>query len=299
MKTIQSLRLPLLLSACIILFLSSCTKQDLPLVADGSVDAVDQKEVSLFISSTHTEYQQVFLDIQKLEIKELASPDMQLGDNQLIGDLNTDDMIQSNDEFGAWKTCISAAGPTDLLSYANGNDFLLGNVYASNAISKIRVTLGENNYVIDHQGNRKPLLLDISNENSYYINLMQDDLDVYSGNQRIDLHIDIDLYKSIIDNGSSLEFTPHFRPYSISGYGEIKGNVLPVDVSTVVTVLDQNGFVTKSYPQSNGDFLFRGLIPDQVYTVKIEANGYQTQFIENLVAVKGSSISLDPVVLMR
>jgi hypothetical protein len=33
--------------------------------------------------------------------------------------------------------------------------------------------------------------------------------------------------------------------------------------------------------------------------VKIEANGYQTQFIENLVAVKGGSISLDPVVLMR
>jgi hypothetical protein len=278
---------------------TSCKKADLPSSPSGNMSPAVQKEFSVFLSDAPADLQHVFIDIQKVEIKELTSAEISLGDNSLLNDVNADDNVQTTDEFGTWRTIPFASQQIDVLALRNGNESLLGTALVRNTVSKVRITLGANSYAIDNQGNQKPLLLDLSNDQIYYINLTSDDIDEDPSTNKKEARIDFDLFKSISDNNGVLSLLPALRPFSISGYGEINGTVNPIDASATITVSDQEGIVAKTIAGPNGEFRIRGLKPGVAYSVTFEAETYITQTVQNVVTEKGKFTPIDPIVLIH
>jgi len=278
---------------------TSCKKADLPSSPSGNMSPAVQKEFSVFLSDAPADLQQVFIDIQKVEIKELTSAEISLGDNSLLNDVNADDNVQTTDEFGTWRTIPFASQQIDVLALRNGNESLLGTALVRNTVSKVRITLGANSYAIDNQGNQKPLLLDLSNDQIYYVNLTSDDIDEDPSTNKKEARIDFDLFKSISDNNGVLSLLPALRPFSISGYGEINGTVTPIDASATITVSDQEGIVAKTIAGPNGEFRIRGLKPGVAYSVTFEAETYITQTVQNVVTEKGKFTPIDPIVLIH
>lgn len=278
---------------------TSCKKADLSASPVGSISPTAQKELSVILSDAPADLQQVFIDIQKVEIKELTSAEISLGDNILQHDINSDDMGQTSDEFGTWKAIPFTAKQIDVLALRNGNESLLGTAFVRNTVNKVRITLGANNYAIDKQGNQKPLMLDLSNEQVYYVNLTSDDVDEDASSGKREVRIDFDLFKSISDNNGVLSLQPVLHPFSINGYGEINGKVSPLDANASITVQDQEGVVAKTIADINGEFRIRGLKPGVAYSVKFEAETYISQTVQNVVVEKGKFATIDPIVLIR
>ena len=299
MKTIQIVKRASASILCAALFLTSCKKADLPSSPSGGMNASPQKEFSVILADAPIDLQQVFIDIQKIEIKELTSSELVLGDNILFNDINADDNGKTSDEFGTWKTISFTPQQIDVLALRNGNETLLGSAMVRNTVSKVRITLGANSYAIDKQGNQKPLMLDLNNEQVYYVNLTSDDIDEDFGSNKKEARIDFDLFKSIADNNGMLSLTPVLHPFSTSGYGEISGNVNPTDANAIITVQDQEGVVAKTIAGANGDYKIRGLKPGVSYSVTFEAETYITQILQNVVTEKGKMTLLDPIVLVH
>jgi len=284
---------------CAGLFLTSCKKADLPSSPTGNMSPVAQKEFSVFLSDAPADLQQVFIDIQKVEIKELTSAEISLDDNSLLNDVNSDDNGKTSDEFGTWRTLTFSPQQIDVLALRNGNETLLGSAMVRNNVSKVRITLGPNSYAIDKQGNQKSLLLDLSSEQVYYVNLTSDDIDEdYSSNKR-EARIDFDLFKSISDNNGVLGLLPVLRPFSLGGYGEINGTVNPTDANATITVQDQEGIVARTIADANGEYKIRGLKPGIPYSVTFEAETYISQTVQNVVVEKGKFTPIDPIVLIH
>jgi len=297
MKTMHFVKKASAFIVCAAFLFTSCKKADLPSGPTGNMSPAVQKEFSVILSDAPADLQQVFIDIQKVEIKELTSAEISLGDDILQNDINSDDMVQNSDEFGTWKALPFTAKQIDVLALRNGNESLLGTALVRNTVSKVRITLGANSYAIDKQGNQKPLLLDLSNEQVYYVNLTQDDIDEDQSTGKREARIDFDLFKSISDNNGVLSLLPVLHPFSISGYGEITGNVSPVDANATITVEDQEGIVVKTTAEANGDYRIRGLKPGVAYTVIFEAETYITQTVQNVITEKGKFTAIDPIVL--
>lgn len=281
------------------LLFASCKKADLPSSPSVNTSPAVQKEFSVFLSDAPADLQQVFIDIQKVEIKELTSAEISLDDNILLNDVNADDNGQISDEFGSWKTLPFSSQQIDVLALRNGNETLLGTALVHNTVSKVRITLGANSYAIDKQGNQKPLLLDLSNDQIYYVNLSSDDVDEDLSTNKQEARIDFDLFKSISDNNGVLSLLPTIRPFSISGYGEINGTVSPMDASATITVSDQEGIVAKTIAGPNGEYKIRGIKPGIAYTVTFEAETYITQTVQNVVTEKGKFTAIEPIVLVH
>jgi len=299
MKTIQFVKKASASIICAAVLFTSCKKADLPSSPSGNMSPAVQKEFSVFLSDAPADLQQVFIDIQKVEIKELTSSEISLGDNILLNDVNSDDNGQSSDEYGTWKTIPFASQQIDVLALRNGNETLLGTALVRNTVSKVRITLGANSYAIDKQGNQKPLLLDLSNDQIYYVNLTSDDVDEDLSTNKREARIDFDLFKSISDNNGVLGLLPTLRPFSIGGYGEINGTVNPIDASATITVSDQEGVVAKTIAGPNGEYRIRGIKPGVAYTVTFEADTYITQSIQNVVTEKGKFTPIDPIILIH
>lgn len=299
MKTIQFVKKASASIICAAFLFTSCKKADLPSGPVGNMSPSAQKEFSVFLSDAPADLQQVFIDIQKVEIKELTSAEISLGDNALLNDVNSDDMGHASDEFGTWRTLPFAAQQIDVLALRNGNESLLGTALVRNTVSKVRITLGANSYAIDKQGNQKPLMLDLSNEQVYYVNLTSDDVDEDVSSGKREARIDFDLFKSISDNNGVLSLLPVLRPFSIGGYGEITGAVSPVDANATITVEDQEGIVARTIAGPNGEYRIRGMKPGVAYTVTFEAETYITHSIQNVITEKGKFTTIDPVVLVH
>lgn len=297
MKTIQLAKKASATILCATVLFTSCKKADLPSAPTGSMPQATQKNFSVFLSGAPADLQNVYIDIQKVEIKELTSAEISLGDNSLLNDVNTDDMGQTSDEFGTWRTVSFSPQQIDVAALKNGNETLLGSAMVRNTVSKVRITLGANSYAIDKQGNQKPLLLDLSNEQVYYIDLGMDDVDEDFGANKKEARIDFNLFKSISDNNGVLSLLPVLHPYSFSGYGEITGNVSPADANATIIVQDQEGVVAKTVADANGEYKIRGLKPGVSYSVAFEAETYITQTVQNVITEKGKFTEIVPIVL--
>lgn len=299
MKTMHFVKKASASILCAAFLFTSCKKADIPSGPVGNMSPAAQKEFSVFLSDAPADLQQVFIDIQKVEIKELTSAEVSLGDMMLLNDDNSDDMGQVSDEFGTWRTLPFAAQQIDVLALRNGNESLLGTALVRNTVSKVRITLGGNSYAIDKQGNQKSLLLDLSNEQVYYVNLTSDDVDEDASAGKREARIDFDLFKSISDNNGVLGLLPVLRPFSIGGYGEITGAVSPADANATITIEDHEGIVARTVAGPNGEYKIRGVKPGVAYTVTFEAETYITQSLQNVVTEKGKSFVIDPIVLIH
>jgi len=279
-------------------FFTSCSKPEISQSGGPLATGSLSKEISVIISDAPADFQQVYIDIQKVEIKELSDENLMPGNPVLSADIDEEDRGIISDDFGTWKTISFSPQNLDLLALRNGREHMLGSVMVNNAVSKVRITLGSESYAIDKQGNQHPLLMNPANESVFYIQLSENDLDENLMSGKREIRLDFDLFKSVVENNGILSLEPHIRPFSISGFGILEGIVGTQNGSTaIVTISDENGVIATTITEEDGYFQLRGIRPGIPCRVSFEAPGHLPHAIDQVVPVKGQTTALENVML--
>jgi hypothetical protein len=277
---------------------TSCSKPEISQTGGPLATGSLSKELSVIISDAPADFQQVYIDIQKVEIKELSDESLLPGNPILSSDTDEEDRGTIADDFGTWKTISFSPQNLNLLALRNGRERILGSVMVNNAVSKIRITLGAESYAIDKQGNQRPLLMNPANESVFYIQLSENDLDENLLSGKHEIRIDFDLVKSVVENNGILGLEPHIRPFSISGFGILEGIVGTQNGSpAIVTITDENGVVATTITEEDGYFQLRGIRPGIPCRVIYDAPGHLPHSVDQVVPVKGQTTALENVML--
>jgi hypothetical protein len=294
MKTKNQTAVAFSILAAFVLIFSSCKKTD-SFRKPGTYSPVSTAS----IKGSGANFQTVMLDVQKVEIKEDLDDSNYDNDNFADADDNMDDHLKTVDEFGQWKSLGQAPQLIDMASLKNGAESLIGNNTAMYKVRKIRITLGTNNYIIDNAGETHALKLENDVEKVIYIGVHEDDIDEdLALNQQI-FHLYFDAANSIkVDNGN-YTLDPIVRPFSMKAFGELTGQVLPEDISSIVKIVDGQGYTMLAVTEKNGEFKVRGLKEGSNYTVTVEAPGYVTQEFTGVIMEKGKKTELNAITLVQ
>lgn len=266
------------------LFINGCQKE-VTAVADGIPAGMTR--VSVYLTDGPLDFQQVLVDIQRIEIKIDTCKRHDDDDHDGPGCDDDHDSISSRCEI--WDTLDIRAGVYDLLTLRNGVDTLLASGFVLNGkIQRIKVTLGTNNSVMVDSV-VFPLHL-LNNQSFVYINIHQEHLDEISSNN-FRLFLDFDLSRSIRFNNGQYWLKPVLKPFGRHSSGEIEGKVRPVHSYGAISAF--NGSDTAfARPEDEGEFKIRGL-REGTYTLFIDGiNGYQDTTISNIIVRRGGETEL-------
>jgi Domain of unknown function (DUF4382)/Carboxypeptidase regulatory-like domain len=285
----------------LMLSLASCSKEDNP--TDGNLFRLDPNEnpktFSVFLTDDAGSYQQVVLDIQKVEIKEDLDNSHYDDDFFADADDNADDHLATSDSFGVWKPLNFDAKPIDVLALSNGLETKLGDATTYNRVRKVRLTLGNNSYLVDQNGDKQPLVLENDSAKYMYANLHKNDIDYISSNVLDIVRVDFNVFNSIKEDNGTYIISPKLRAFSLTNFGEIDGLVYPYNIKSKVTIEDAQGNIYQAIPEANGSFKVRGLPANDNYTIIFEAVGYQTQILNNVVVDAGKATFLETITLQQ
>jgi hypothetical protein len=255
------------------------------------------KNFTVLLTDGPADYQQVVLDIQKVEIKEDLDNTHYYDDQFADNDDNADDHLFATDSFGVWKSLNFEAKPIDVSALRNGLETELGNVNTYNRVRKVRLTVGANNFIVDQNGDKQPLILENDSAKYIYANLHQNDVDYISSNVQEIVRLDFNISKSVKEDNGTFILSPEMRAFSLTSYGEVEGKVYPYNIKAIVTIEDGHGNVFLAIPNLDGSFKVRGLPSNDNYTLTFEASGYKTQVINNVQVVAGRASIIDTVSL--
>ncbi len=272
-------------------FIQSCEK---PSKFKTQIQVDEPRKVSIFLTDGPMDLKNVFIDVQKVEVK--IDSDSSSSDDHDDDDKDDDDHLSDRDKHGEWKTLVFTPKVIDVLKLQNGVEMLLGSIEVLRDVEKVRVTLGSNNTVIDEDSVSHPLNLINSTNNLLYIKIGDDDCDRNDTIKLEELRIDFDLFKSIKFVDGKYYLSPRLQPFSNSGYGEIEGKVLPEGIKPKVTVSNGQGEPKFAYPDKKGRFKIRGL-KEGTYSVLFEAPGKTSKTLNNIVVRKGKDVELRTVLL--
>ena len=254
----------------------------------------EPRKVSIFLTDGPLDLKNVFIDVQKVEVK--IDSDSSSSDDDDDDDKDDDDHLSDRDEHGEWKTLVFAPKVIDVLKLQNGVEMLLGSIEVLRDVEKVRVTLGPNNTVVDEDSVSHPLNLNNSTNNLLYIKIGDDDCDRNDTTKTDELRIDFDLSKSIVFRSGKYYLNPKLQPFSKVGYGEIEGRVLPEGIRAKVTVSNAQTETKIGNPDKKGRFRIRGL-KEGTYSVLFEAPGKTSKTLNNIVVRKGKDVELRTVSL--
>lgn len=258
--------------------LTSCTR--------SGVERIDpnpsNQNINVFLSDAPSDFEHVYVDIQKVEVKVDLDRSHANDDSYGDDDLDIDDTEEA-DQYGRWVTLNFAPQVMDVLALRNGLERLLGNASVPNRVRKVRFTIGDQNKVIDGDGVDKRLTLINETENLLHLHVKADDMD-NSTPGSIDLRVDMDLARSVQAAGDEYVLRPQFRLFNLQTTGSIIGNINPFGLGARVTITDGRGFEAGAIPTTGeGFFRVRGLRPGLTYTVTIEAPGFHPFEIRDVV----------------
>lgn len=278
----------------LILFFNSCEKTGLK----------SGKQVSIALSDAPGDYQHVYVDIQKVEVKVDLDDDINddgsetdSEDDDDADDVDSDDQNKSRDEYGEWKAVEFTPAVIDLLTLQNGVETIIGTTVVATEVRKVRITLGTNNTVVDDAGVSHPLVLSNPTQNYLYIKIHDEDKDEDNATKGQILRIDFDVANSVYNLNGQYYLKPVLRPYSHSHYGEVEGKVMPTNIGATVKIEDGQSFSTTNQVSSEGKFKFNGLNVDATYKITIEAAGYISKTIEGIKVSKEDELELPDVTL--
>jgi hypothetical protein len=248
------------------------------------------------------------IDIQKVEVKVDTNQEHSKDDHFADGDRHEDDHLKRGDEYGVWTDLNYTPGIIDVMKLRNGIDAKIAEGNIVGTVRKVRITLGPNNTVTTKDSVEHPLVLKNDTENYLYIHLHDEHRGhgrgegegrrEHGGPQDLQVTIDLDVARSIIESNGVYYLAPKLRPFNDENFAAIAGQVLPTNIFAVVTALDASGAeVAKALPKPDGDYKIRGL-NDGTYTLKFEATGYKTQTI-TVTATKGKEVKATTVTLVK
>lgn len=255
----------------------------------------DPRKVSIFLTDGPMDLKNVFIDVQKVEIK-IDSDSSSSDDDDDDDDKDDDDHLSDKDKHGEWKTLVFEPKVIDVLKLQNGVEMLLGSIEVLRDVEKVRVTLGANNTVVDENDSTHNLILNNATNNLLYIKVGDDDCDKNDTTKTDEIRVDFDLSKSIQFLNGKYYLKPKLHSFSNSGYGEIEGKVLPVGIKAKVTISNGQGEPAVGYPDKKGRFRVRGLKAG-TYSVLFEAPGKTSKTVTGIEVRKGKDVELSTVSL--
>lgn len=270
----------------VLLLFAACQKDVGVSNTDGTT------KYSVYITDGPTDYQQVLIDIQKVEIKLDTCKRNSDPDHDRPG--CDDDHDRMDTSCNVWQTLNINAGVYDLLQFRNGLDTLLASGDApAGKIERIKVTLGSSNSVVV-DGSSYPLNL-INNQNFVFLNIHREHLDSAAANH-LELHLDFDLLHSIRYFNGQYWLKPVLKPFGEHSSGEIKGRVMPAN--SFGMIMAYNGTDTAyARPGEEGKFKIRGL-QDGTYNVSIDGiNNYQDSTITGINVQRRREVDLGVITL--
>lgn len=247
---------------------------------------------SVYITDAPTDYQQVLIDIQKVEIKLDTCKRNSDPDHDRPGCDEDHDRMDSS--CAIWKTLDINAGVYDLLRFRNGLDTLLASGDAPEGkIERIKVTLGNNNSVLVDSTSYTLNL--INNQNFVFLNIHREHLDSAAANH-LELHLDFDLLHSIRYFNGQYWLKPVLKPFGKHSSGEIKGRVIPVNSFGMIMAYNSTD-TAYARPGIEGEFKIRGL-KDGTYNVLIDGiNNYQDTTITGINVQRRREVDLGVITL--
>ena len=249
-------------------------------------------KLSVYITDGPTDYQQVLVDIQGIQVKLDTCRRNNDDDHDHPGCDNDHDSAYHHCEI--WDTLSINPGVYDLLTLRNGLDSLLASGFVLNGkIERIKFILGNNNSVMVDSVIH-PLNL-VNNQHYVYIDIHREHLDSLSSNN-LQLYLDFDLEHSIHYYGGQYWLKPVLRPFSPHSTGEIEGKVRPNFSYGLIKAYNATDSAY-ALPWSEGEFKLRGLHAG-TYTVFINGrNGYSDSTITNVVVTQHHETDLGTIQL--
>ena len=252
------------------------------------------RNVNLYLTDAPADFRNVYIDIQKIEVK--VDLDRTHENDDLYGDNDDDyDDIEEVDQFGRWITLNVAPQRLDVLALRNGIERLMGNAVVPSRVRKVRITVGDENRLVDGDGRDCRLTLVNETEHYLYARVKAADMDnSMPGN--IDLRVDFDLARSIIPAGDEYILRPALRLFNLRTTGSVTGFIAPMEVGARVLITDGMGFETGAIPApEEGFFRVRGLKPGFVYSVLITAPGYSDYEIRDVMVNPRGELQLGEI----
>lgn len=270
--------LPLLLVA-MVLFFNACQKE---ISADGNTIPAGKTRLSVYLTDGPFDFQQVLVDIQRIEVKVDTCRRQDDDDHDGPGCDDDHDSLSSRCEI--WDTLDINPGVYDLLTLRNGTDTLLASGFILNGkIERIKITLGNNNSVMVDSVVH-PLRL-LNNQHFIYVNIHREHLDSISSNN-FHLYLDFDLARSIKLINGDYWLKPVLKPFGRHSTGEIEGKVRPVHSFGPIKAFNATD-TAFARPEDEGEFKIRGL-REGTYSLFIDGiNGYQDSTITNIMVRRG------------
>ncbi|HLS12500.1 MAG TPA: DUF4382 domain-containing protein [Flavobacteriaceae bacterium] len=234
---------------------------------DNSSNVEGNAKLALRLIDAPGDYEAVFIDVKEVEIKYNGNQE-----NLILG---------------------IEGGVYDLLELTAGANVLLyDDEVPAGKISQIRLILGdENTIVVD--GQPLPLSTPSAQQSGLKIKVKQD----LEPGILYDFILDFDVDKSIVAQGNGeYSLKPVIRAITTAESGAISGNIIPNDVLTMVTAINDNAEVS-TYTNSDGEFLLSG-VPDGNYTVTIQpdvALEIPPTVFNNVTVIKGEVTALGEI----
>jgi hypothetical protein len=269
------------------LIFSACTKSGLN----------SGQGLEVYLTDGPADLKEVWLNIQKVEAK--VDNDHDDDDRYGINDDDDDDHMRRRDDYGEWVDLNMSPGLINVLELRNGAERLIAS--SSNIkgrVRKLRITLGDNNYVVLESGDKLPLTLLNQIQKMIYVKLF----DEHRGRGRsgqIAVRIDFDLGSSVLFLNGKYWLKPFVRPFCNENFGEVEGVVLPKAAKAVVRISNNAGFNAVALPNYDGKYKIRGL-KEGTYTVTFQGlSPFKEKIIENVKVSKGETTKLATVTLQQ
>ena len=291
MKTLKISLVAASLLVAFLLIFSACKKT--------GIDAGAVGKVSVYLTDGPGEFDSVFIDIQKVEVKIDTNSIYKDDDDRCDDDDDRDDDQRRKDEYGEWVNINFTPAIIDVLSLRNGVETKLGEAnILTGTVRKIRITLGTQNRVVKN-GVSNPLELKNDNKNFLYVKLYDKHRQRMSDSTSVSVWVDFDVANSIYEKNGKFYLKPVLRPFNNKNFGVVEGEVLPLAAKAVVRITNGAGFNGVSLPDREGEFKLRGL-ESGTYTVTVEGiSPYVDKVISNIVVTKGKETDLGVITLTQ
>jgi hypothetical protein len=290
----KTLKISLVAASALVAFMlifSACTKTGIDASAGG--------KVSVFLTDGPGEFDSVFIDIQKVEVKIDTSSTYKNDDERCKDDDDRDDHQKRKDDYGEWVNINFTPAIIDILSLRNGVETKLGDAnILTGTVRKIRITLGTQNRVVK-SGVSSTLELRNETNNFLYVKLYDKHRQRSADSTSVSVWVDFDVANSIYEKDGKFYLKPVLRPFNNNNFGVVEGKVLPLAAKAVVRITNGAGFNGVALPNREGKFKLRGL-ESGTYTVTVEGLApYVDKVISNVVVTKGKETELGVITLTQ
>lgn len=264
----------------------------------SGVEAQNAKQLSVYLTDHPAEFENVFVQINKVEAKVDTSAkckDDDRGDKPGDFDHDSDDHQKGKkDEYGTWQELSFRAGSYDVLALRNGVDTLLATGTVNGTVRKIRITVGSVSVV--KNGVTYPVQLLLDQNNYIYIHIRKDHMRDSSDHKKF--WLDFDLGRSIIEVNGKFYLKPVLKPFHDLTSGQVSGTILPLDAKATVKLFN-NTDTAVAIPGREGRYKIRAL-NEGIYSVSVtSANGYKEATLSNITVTKGRETKIPTITLVK